>query len=53
MPKIAILTNRKASKAHQRLAVFFEQKKEGSESRPSGVDRKASGSVENLENQES
>ena len=49
MPKIAILTNRKAIKAHQRLAMFFEQKKEGSESRPSG----ASGSNENLENEES
>ena len=47
MPKIAILTNKKAIKAHQRLAMFVEQK--SSESRPSG----ASGSNENLENEES
>ena len=47
MPKIAILTNKKAIKAHQRLAMFVEQK--SSESRASG----ASGSNENLENDES
>ena len=47
MPKIAILTNTKAIKAHQRLAMLVERK--SSESRPSG----ASGSNENLENEES